>query len=440
MTNDVWDRPTLGSRKHPRVLVFHPGKQHSYEAALASAKAGVLGAFITSVYFGAGPFQPRLYEWLPIAQRSRLDSWLRRRSHPDLPTRLVQSNPWMHLAEYLFRKLLPWSSHRRHADILFDWFVSRGLAKYDCSVVHGFEGSCPLTLQAAKESGAVAVLDVPSAHEYLIKVAREEGEKLDERWQRFEESVVRRERLAADFLLVASDFAGTCLLENGVPLRKLVKIPYGVDANRFAGTPPGGKHDQFRVLYVGKINSRKGIRYLLESWKELALPRAELVLVGPADDYGRRLLDEHRGRFRWLGNLSHSEVHRCFQGADLFVCPSLAEGSALVTYEAMATGLPSVLTPECGSVLRHGDDGLLVPRRDPRELAEAILWMYDHEPERRAMGQRARLRILKGYTWGHYHQRLLCAYQAMLAGRSPSEAISERESSWAKRDRENVKR
>src|SRR5262249_60683864 len=82
-----------------RTLVFHPGRQHSYETAVASAKAGVLTAFVTSVYYGAGPFDERWLGRLPQPFGDRAARWLRRRSHPDLPAGLVRVKPWFHVAE-----------------------------------------------------------------------------------------------------------------------------------------------------------------------------------------------------------------------------------------------------------------------------------------------------------------------------------------------------
>ncbi len=242
--------------------------------------------------------------------------------------------------------------------------------------------------------------------------------------------MVQRERAAADYLLAASDVVRQCLLQHGVPARKIVQIPYGVDASRFSPAPRGAVREGLRVLYVGKINARKGVRYLLEAWRRLALPGAELVLVGPADSYGRRLLAAYRGTYQWRGNLSYHDVHRELQEADLFVCPSLAEGSPLVVYEAMAAGLPVVTTEPARAVLRDGIDGFVVPICDASAIADRIRWLHCHPRERAAMGASARQRILQGYTWQHYHQRLICAYRAMLAGADPSQALAELEEQW----------
>jgi glycosyltransferase involved in cell wall biosynthesis len=118
-----------------------------------------------------------------------------------------------------------------------------------------------------------------------------------------------------------------------------------------------------------------------------------------------------------------AEVRRWFAQSDVFVFPSLAEGSALVTYEAMAAGLPVITTPNSGSVVRDGIDGFVVPPRDVEALAERILLLYRGSETRRQMGARGRALVAERYTWRHYRARLCGIYEALLAGRDPSPAL-----------------
>ena len=94
-----------------------------------------------------------------------------------------------------------------------------------------------------------------------------------------------------------------------------------------------------------------------------------------------------------------------FAAADLFVYPSLHEGSALAIYEALASGLPTVTTHSSGSVLRHGVEGLLVPAGDAAALAAALAGLAEDPARRAAMAAAARERALE-HTWMHYRARL----------------------------------
>src|SRR5262249_53893463 len=145
--------------------------------------------------------------------------------------------------------------------------------------------------------------------------------------------------------------------------------------------------------------------YLLEAVKRLKLPDCELVLVGRMIG-SPKAFAPYDGLFRHVPNVPYHEVHRLYTGADLFVYPSLHEGSAFATYEALASGLPVIATPNTGSVVRDGIDGFLVAPRDVDALMEKILLLY-RDPERRAtMGAYARTRA-EEYTWAAYRRRLL---------------------------------
>ncbi len=114
----------------------------------------------------------------------------------------------------------------------------------------------------------------------------------------------------------------------------------------------------------------------------------------------------------FLGRVPRSEMCRQYASADVFVLPSLAEGSAESIYEAMACGLPIVTTVSAGSVVRHGVEGLIVPERDPNALATAIQQIVEDRDLRERMSIAARERA-RDYTWGGYGTRLIGALNSI---------------------------
>jgi glycosyltransferase involved in cell wall biosynthesis len=106
------------------------------------------------------------------------------------------------------------------------------------------------------------------------------------------------------------------------------------------------------------------------------------------------------------------------QTADVFVLPSIQEGSALVTYEAMASGLPVIITKNCGSIARNGQDGFIVPIRDPGTLANRLTAFAREPALRRSMGQAARRHVLD-FSWERYGERLVEAYTRIQHGEKP---------------------
>lgn len=408
---------------HGGVLVSHPGRQHAYETAVAAQERGLLCRFATGLYSKRGSMGSTALRLLPGKPRRSIERELDRRRHPEIDPGLVRTVPLEFSAATGFRRLLGaqapkptkrldvWANRRFDAAI-GRWLLSSG----HTGPVHAFEGCALNTFKAAKQLGLTTILDVPGSHESHASVIAAEGGDVTF----FDTERIRAERLLADHCIAPSVFVERCLTEHGVPAGCIVRIPYGTDPERF-GRSVGRLDDVFRVLFVGKIGIRKGVRYLLDAWAQLSLPRAELVLLGGADEYGRDLLHRYRGVFRWIGELPHHEVHHWFSQSDVFAFPSLAEGSALVTYEALASGLPVVTTPDSGSVVEDGLTGFLVPPRDAVALASRIRLLHETPTLRLQMGHLARSVIEHNYTWRHYRQRIGTFYSKILdAPRVPS--------------------
>jgi glycosyltransferase involved in cell wall biosynthesis len=223
-----------------------------------------------------------------------------------------------------------------------------------------------------------------------------------------------QEVLEADSILCSSDYVRDTLIARGADPARAVVVPYGVDVNRFR---PGRKRapNVFRMLFVGSLSQRKGIKYLLEAVRRLNLPNSELLLVGKMVA-NPDALKPYAGLFRHVPHVPYHEVHALYQDADIFVYPSLHEGSAFATYEALASGLPVVATAETGSVVRDGEDGFIVKMRDVEGLMSRIEQLYRDPALRDSMAVNARARA-EQFTWAHYRQRILAQFDALSARR-----------------------
>jgi starch synthase len=133
-------------------------------------------------------------------------------------------------------------------------------------------------------------------------------------------------------------------------------------------------------------------------------------------------LRDYLGEVEHLGRVAHSEVPARMAAADVFVFPSLFEGSAVVTYEALACGLPCLVTPNAGSVVRTEVEGLVVPAGDVDRLAQGMEQLGNDPALRARMAQAARRRA-EEFDWPRYHAALhdeVCdlAYRRLRAGGS----------------------
>jgi glycosyltransferase involved in cell wall biosynthesis len=294
------------------------------------------------------------------------------------------------------------------------------------TILHCFDGSSMRTLAKAKSKGFVTVYEStipPMLVNMLIEERRRLGLRISQGWyaqsQRWEEHL-SEECLLADYCLVQSWANVDALMKIGIPASKIILLSLGVDTERFYPPVAPRSVSPFRVLFVGQIALRKGLQYLLEAWKQLNIPDAELVLAGYVnkDDGGIELLASYQGYYKWLGFVLE-ELPQVYQSADVFVLPSLSEGASMATIEALSSGLPCITTKNVGCVLRDGMEGFVVPIGDIGSLKHRIRQLYDDPELRQRMGGVARARAER-LTWQEYGRRLTLVYQLILNGERES--------------------
>nr|WP_276510149.1 glycosyltransferase family 4 protein [Longimicrobium terrae] len=222
----------------------------------------------------------------------------------------------------------------------------------------------------------------------------------------------------AEHCFVASAFTRRTLVENGVHPDRVTVIPYGVDLERFQppAAPPLGP---LRVLFVGQMVQRKGLRYLLEAWKRAALPDAELVLAGRGrmDD---ELLAQYAGLFRLERDAGPDRLRELYQESDICCVPSLAEGFGLVYLESLACGTPVIGTDNTGAadLVRDGQEGFVVPIRDTDALVDRLRWCHANRDELAAMRTLARRRA-EEHSWPAFRRALVAGLRALDTGAHP---------------------
>jgi glycosyltransferase involved in cell wall biosynthesis len=218
-------------------------------------------------------------------------------------------------------------------------------------------------------------------------------------------ALAHRERMEwqeADVIICGSEFVRDGIRGLGGPVERCRVVPYGVRLP-LSTVPREGPHKPLRILTVGAVGLRKGAPYVLAAARDLG-DKAEFRMAGQVEVtlYAQKLLSE---RVTVLRAVPRSEIHRQFAWADVFLLPTLCEGSATACYEALSYGLPVITTPNAGSIVRDGLDGFIVPIRDAgatadriERLADGDLWIE--------MSANARCRAAD-YTLEKYGQRLL---------------------------------
>lgn len=404
-----------GPGQRRTVVVAHPGKQHVYRTVEAADKDRLLQFFATGGYVGDRSALGRMRGMVSrLFPRNSIVRGLQRRSGLAIDESRVVTFPQYEIAARLVAPLDRRRVVGRHAERACDRRIARWLStvRPGPQIVHGFEGGALETFRAAAAIGATRVLDVASAHEHYVQILLEEGEPVDIA----ETARVLAERELADVLLAPSDYVRRCLVANGISNDRIVDMPYGTDVRRY--TPAERQDGIFRALYVGQLSARKGVRYLLDAWKQLHLPDAELVLAGAIVPSFEPVLRRHYGSFSWAGFLAQPDLAELYRSADVFVFPSLADAWPLAVADAMASGLPVVTTSSTGAPVRDGIDGLIVAARDVEALEQKIELLFSQPELRMELGRNARAWVESRYTWEHYGQRLTSLYRDLLRGSS----------------------
>jgi glycosyltransferase involved in cell wall biosynthesis len=395
-----------------RAIVSHPSKQgNMYRVPAGAAASGIPTDFLTGFYYKPSQLPWPLLGLLLGDRRRRIVEKLERRRLGDMDEGLVTqvSGP---LPELFYG----WFKGYRQGNALHDRLVSRWLARHvapdTAGIFHGFQESCFRSLAAAKARGLTALLESTLPPSTLPLVAAE-YRRLDVAWPGASQpsAELLAELPRADFHVAQSAFAERSLIDYGVEPGRIFRMPLGVDTARFRPADGPRKPGPFRAFFAGQMSVRKGVHHLLAAWRAADLRDAELVFAGaPRDRYIGELVGRSDPTIRYMGFVPHARLHEAYQAADVFVFPSLAEGGVYVIYEALAAGLPCVVSANAGSAVRDGIEGFVVPVGDVEALAGRLRQLAGDDALRRRMAQAARARA-EQFAWPAFYRRIGLMYR-----------------------------
>lgn len=212
--------------------------------------------------------------------------------------------------------------------------------------------------------------------------------------------------------------------------RRIIVINNGVDTNFFAPKERKNMGERY-VLYTGRLDSRKGLVDLIKSAKYVCQEYSDIKYVltgkGTIKKYLERRINDLglKKNFYFAGFVARPKLLEYYQNATVYVLPSYYEGLPTTLLEAMSCGIPTIATDVKGSseVITDGETGLLVPPRDPKRLAKAILKLLNDKSLRQQVGSNARKYVVDNYDWEIITGKIEKIYESLIASNKNRDLI-----------------
>ena len=390
-----------------RVLVTHPGLQHSHQLAWALEEAGHLAEFWSGVPVEDSQ-APHAEFWSRMSRGIRTVPILRqhRRHFVAFPllrrlvTKMLQSkaaNEMCHRLDHAFDAWVAWRVRRLRPDMVI------------C-----YENSALRTFRVAREIGAVCVLDAASVH---FAAARIWGGAAVLRNPCWVDRQKQKEIDLADAILTCSQLAADSYIDAGVPVTELFALPMGTLLPTI-GEQAKTLDQPCSFVFAGSSRRLKGIDLLLDIFSEFdsdGVP-ATLTLIGGASEAD--LAERARGmpNVRVLPFMPQAQLFHEVARHDCFVLPSRFDSFGMVVPEAMAVGVPALVTDRVGAkciIEQHPEAGWIVPC-EAAALKAQMRWIIEHRTALASASVAAR-RAAQDYTWPKYRQRVVSTLEGIYA-------------------------
>ncbi|UBF28984.1 glycosyltransferase family 4 protein [Kovacikia minuta CCNUW1] len=406
------------------IALAHPAPTpFVQQVGRALFEAGLLSQFATTLVNRPDAVWLNALNSLSALVKFDLAKQLSRRSVTEFPLSQVRDNPLPEVIRILVGRV---DKDQRLTDVVFHWgtgaydrWVARQVLA-DAQVVYGYEYACLATFQAAKKQGIACIYDVPSPeHDFVENLLHEELKVFpelntpyrryvrDRQTQRTQHR--RQEWQLADVVIANSEFTKASYAGAGLDVEKVRVVPYGAPPVCTEGFQGGSsEREPCRFLWAGTFSIRKGAHYLLQAWKQLQPHSSARLNVYGAMGLPASLLKDVPDSVQVSGTVPRSELYKLYHQADVLVFPTLCDGFGMVVTEAFAQGLPVITTDRAGAadLVRHGDNGLIIPAGDADALADALVWCLSHRQELKAMRQAA-LETAAKWQWSDYRQALI---------------------------------
>jgi glycosyltransferase involved in cell wall biosynthesis len=388
-----------------KVLVAHPGTQYSYHLVRELEKHNLLYRFYTCFTVPSESTSGWLIKLLPAFLKKKISN----RILTGVPPSKVRNFPFLELSA--LRKI----KRGEDREIVFfnrnkqfqEQIPDRSIA--ECDVVIGYDTSSWILADRCRALNKKFILDTSIPHpktkykvyQQILKDYPDWGFALQQKRKELID-LEEKEMELAEQIVVASTFSKKSLIENGIQEDKISVIPYGVDSETFRPLSER-KNGPVRFVFVGLVDSRKGVPLLLDAWSKVRRSGEPLTIIGPVTDAIRKKIHQSDPAIQVLGRLSLEEIKKNLPSFDVMIFPSYFEGFGLVILEALACGLPVITTEAtCApDVVEQNSDGFIFRSGNLDELRNHIQNFLNNGEKMKQYSKAARSKALH-YSWANY--------------------------------------
>ncbi|MBQ6173910.1 MAG: glycosyltransferase family 4 protein [Clostridia bacterium] len=407
---------------HLKLIVAHPGKQHSYQMAGALEQAGYLSKYVTTVYDSDNSILMRIVK--------RLIGGQDRRRANSRSTNLIPQNKVKQFCEFrglLVLAILRIDKKRR----IYNWYSDHVARKFgkkvamlaikeNADAIICYDTSAKYCFEILKEKAPhiTRVLDNAAMNRYgLFMLYQEMNRKygilrdktgfksylLNEK----ECHKYKEEAYLADYHIVASSFSKSTLTIIGIDETRIALIPYGVDSDGIPQKTYYSKDGKLKILYAGEVSPQKGIYNLIEMAR-IFRNEVEFHVVGSGmEKLTLEIQNEINENMVVHGYLLQEDLFKLYSDCDVFVFPSLGDGFGFVVIEAMLAGLPVICSTNSvgADAIIDGNNGFVFDAGDSKALKERIDYFLANRSQIEIMGRNA-IQQAKSFSWDNYGRKI----------------------------------
>lgn len=419
----------MQEERKPRVIVAHPSKQHSFYTATAFERAGMLEAYITTIYDKDGSITHGLKRLLKGKDLKKAST----RSCSEIPNEKVIQFYELDYLVSLFLNRIPKlrrlrEKHRRYVANKFGKKVAKYAIEHQVDAVIMYDSTAETCFKILKKDypDIIRILDCSISSRPFMKNNFEKDMRLYKHkelmkehpdfWVKKDLASSVREIKESDAYFVPSKIVKKSISFCGGDSSKVEIVPYGVDVQKFSCKEDMNSGKKLRLIYVGQITYRKGIHHLLNVISRFTESQIELDLVGSYDSKSDLYLKYcNSDNIHFCGFITRDVLASKYKMADLFVFPTLGEGYGLVVLESLACGVPVLCSNLAGGddAIQEGVNGYVFNPFDEDELFKKLQFCIDKIEIIREMSSTARKTALN-YTWENYYKNIIMAFERIL--------------------------